>query len=141
MISWKKVPFQDELTEFKRVVVQFSDIISDRTKNLNELKNLYAKSHPMILKHSTWKILKNTDSFNIKTLNDVSKAIIRNEATRGSRQIDPIIKEFLNQSSRCPIILSHGDKDFTLIAGNTRLMIAKALEIDPVKVIIMETDW
>jgi hypothetical protein len=142
MISYKKTKFEDEMDEFDRVVSEFSNgTDEDWDSKYSEVKKIYAKSTKIDLSELIWQKLENTDSYRSDTLEKIQKAVKSNTASSGKRDIAAVIKEYNSNSVRAPIILSYGDgKKYTLVAGNTRLMVARMLGIKP-KVVIVKMVW
>ena len=143
-INWKKTSFDDELSEFKRTTEEYTPEQGSARKkaiesNLQYLKQQYNKSNPIMLTDQIWKSLGNTDSWGIKNLSDVNDRILKNSKTSGMRDATSVVMEYMSGSVRAPIVLQTGD-GYILIAGNTRLMVAKALGISP-KCVIIKTDW
>ena len=103
---------------------------------MDELQRLYAEASPRPLLNEVWRRLDNTDSWATKTPDDVEMAIVRN---RAPRDVSKIIDEYNTGKVRAPIILKYG-RQYTLIAGNTRLMVARVSNVIP-KVVIVDTDW
>lgn len=146
MIRWTKTRFEDEITEFKRVVIEF--VGDDDKDSLNYLKSEYAKSRITDLQDNVWKILQNSGSWEVNSFNDLFKNMKKDNV---KRDVSRIMTQFIGKgvvndwSGRveCPIILlAPGNKPYhyNLIAGNTRLTAARALGIRP-KVVIVRTDW
>lgn len=143
-INWNKVSFDSEISEMRRIAEHFTPDKDTTRKqavdgNLKYLRQHYTKSVPAILTNQIWSKLGNTDSWNTRTLSDVNKAILDNSKTSGMRDSTSIVMEYMSGVVRCPIVLQTED-GYTLIAGNTRLMVAKALGVIP-KCVIIKTDW
>lgn len=141
-IKWMREDFSKEKDEFSRVAADFSG--NDRkalTENTRQLESLYRQGKLITLSASMWRRLDNTDSWNTKTIKDIERAIRRNSKGSGTRSIEKIIREYISGKVRAPIVLEfNGGKSYTLIAGNTRLMAARMLEIEP-KVLLVKSDW
>jgi hypothetical protein len=142
MITYKKTKFEDEMDEFDRVVSEFSNgTDEDWDSKFSQIKKIYAKSAKVNLSPIIWQKLENTDSYDTDTIEKIQKAVKSNTASSGKRDIADVIKEYNSNSVRAPIIMSYGGgKKYTLVAGNTRLMVAKMLDINP-KVVIVKMDW
>lgn len=138
MITWKKDPFNNERSEFLRITTQYSP--PDK-KQINEnfilLQQLYNKASKVPLVDRDWRKLGNTDSFETDTMQEVYAALKRNNAPR---DVDRILRQYVSGSVSCPIVIKFGDGRLELVAGNTRLMLARVLKIRP-KIILVETDW
>ena len=103
-----KIAFGDERGEFERVAKDFSgESVVALKQNTKSLMGMYSKSSLSDLTESIWKKLENTDSFRIKNVEDIKKAISGNIASSGSRNIDNVMKEFMSGSVRAPIILCY----------------------------------
>lgn len=136
-INWKRVAYNDEAEEFERTTEEFTTEAANYKSNLKLLQNGYRNAKLKSLSIYGWKKLQNSDSYSTTTIEDVQKAIKKNGEPRNMLSI---INEFLTGSVRAPIVIRLGDGSLYLVAGNTRLMVARMLEIMP-KVVIIETDW
>lgn len=134
---WAKVPFKEEIGEFERTALFFGEK-ADLQKNLKMLEDLYAKAKPEILKPDDWGKAQNTDSWRIKTLEQMERVFRRN---RAFRDVSVILKEIYGPKIRCPIFIRLANKKLYLVGGNTRLMVARVIKLQPVKCIILKTDW
>ena len=140
-ISWVKEQYQNERTEFEsaaRAVSNKSNKIIQ--ENITYLKDNYKKSNIVSLSDQDWRKMQNTDSWKTDTLSKVIDQIKKNEATSETRDWKAILNTF--ELGRCgaPIAYRRGDKILVLIAGNTRLMMSRALGIKP-NIVIIDTDW
>jgi hypothetical protein len=138
-INWKKVPYESEVGEFRRIT---TEILKKNSKFTNAyvssyLKKEYNKKRPTSLSFSMWKNLSNTDSYQVANFTDIDEAIRKNEPSSGKRNMLVVLDEILGKTVRCPIILRYSSTDYTLIAGNTRLMAMKVIGIMP-KVIVID---
>ena len=149
MIKWTKDNFRNEINEFERITKEFigNDPL-ELQPNLRYLERLYDQARPRILRDLLWRRVQNTGSFNIRSFDDIFRNL-RSDGVR--RNVSNIATQFIgegrvndfNGSVHCPIILyapNNKGSEYNLVAGNTRLSMAKALDIQP-KVIILETDW
>ena len=137
MINWKKVAYNDELAEFERTARAFTTADNDIKTNVATLKLKYKTAKLKTLSLSDWKRLRNTDSYMTETIESAQKSIKRNGEPRN---LISIINEFITGSVRAPIALQLSDKSLYLVAGNTRLMVARFLDIKP-RIVVVETDW
>lgn len=137
MITWKKDPFSIEAHEFGRITAEYTPDKKDLRNNLIYLQTQYNKSRPVSLIGNDWRKLGNTDSFETNTMEEVYAALKRNNAPR---DVDRILRQYVSGSVSCPIVMKFADNSLVLVAGNTRLMIARVLKIKP-KIILVETDW
>ena len=90
MIRWTKTRFEDELTEFKRVVIEF--VGDDDKDSLNYLKSEYAKSRITDLKDNVWKILQNSGSWEVNSFNDLFKNMKKDNV---KRDVSRIMTQFI----------------------------------------------
>ena len=125
MLQWIKSDYKHERGEFDRVSKHFGI-------NPKKMEKVYSSSKPKKLTMDVWKDLDNTDSWNIHSLKDVEYF-----ATMYGRDYDKILMEILEppHTIYCPIVLLRGG-DYHLVAGNTRLMFCRALQIQPQVVIV-----
>lgn len=135
-IKWVKSSFADEKGEFERVAKDFSNA-KDVKKNTDYLKKAYKESNPVFLQDSVWKKMENTGSYDITTIEKLQSQLKKDKVTR---DITRILKQMIGEEVQCPIALQLADGSLTLIAGNTRLMVARMLEINP-KICIVKSDW
>ena len=137
-IIWTKDNFTAEQSEFKRVVKEYSgDSKKDFQENLKELQSKYASSSSTTLTDSDWKQMLNTDSWTTDTVKKMENAISRNNQPRN---VSRIFYQYASLKVSLPIALRLANGKLELIAGNTRLMGARVLGINP-KIIIIKTDW
>jgi|APGre2960657404_1045060.scaffolds.fasta_scaffold54711_4 hypothetical protein len=136
MITWKKDPFRSEFGEFERVTIEYSPKKQVR-ENLKYLETEYNRASKVSLVDSDWRKLGNTDSFETNTIQDVYDAI---RANNTPRDVERILRQYVSGSISCPIVIKFADGRLQLVAGNTRLMIARVLQIKP-KIILVKTDW
>ena len=146
MITWTKDRFDDEIEEFKRFAEEYVDETDQALREgLDYLKKKYDRATPKILIDNKWKYMKNTGSWNTDSIDKIFKNLKRD---RVKRDVSRIVTQFfgtgpideLNGNVACPIAVKMGDRSTILIAGNTRLSMARALGIRP-KIIEIETDW
>ena len=137
MITWKKDPFSREFHEFERMTVQYTPDKKELRNNLSYLQAQYNKARPVSLIDGDWRKLENTDSFETNTMEKVYEALKTNNEPR---DVDRILRQYVSGSVSCPIVMKFADNRLVLVAGNTRLMIARVLKIKP-KIILVETDW
>lgn len=147
LINWKKVNFSEERGEFERVTSDFSPSKTDKKykkeydENFKAIQQLYGNANLVFLTRSIWQNLENTESYNTNKIEDIQKAIRTNASSSGSRSIENVLKEYMSYSVRAPIVLSYENgASYQLIAGNTRLMVAKMLDVQ-VKVVLVKSDW
>jgi len=120
VVKWKEPSWQDEFGEMKLTSKELGIpliLIRKSFENGNLIKPV----------KSFLKNIENTDYNEVKTIDDVKQF-----AKVYGRNADVIIDGFEKGTSiPAPIVLIRKDKRPYLIAGNTRLMVSKALEIIP----------
>ena len=137
-IMWVKDSLISEQCEFERVVKNYSeDSKKEYQENLKELKTKYAASSSSTLTDTDWKKMLNTDSWATDTVKKMENAISRNNEPRN---VSRIFYQYASLKVSLPIALRLDNGKLELIAGNTRLMGARVLGINP-KIIIIKTDW
>lgn len=139
MITWRKGQFRDELAELQLVVDEFyegQDSVAKR-QGLAYLRDVYNKSNPTDIRDIDWRRMNNTGSWETTSIEKVIEYLRRDGVTRN---IERIVKQFIDGKVDAPIVLQLEDKSMKLIAGNTRLSLARALGIRP-KILILKTDW
>ncbi len=125
--NWVKPSSFEEKGELKRVS-------SEEDIDLDELIKSFENGKVVNLTNNDWQHLENTDSYNIENIEDVE-----NLANEYGKDWKSILNAFKNNSKLpTPIILIRKDNTSTLIGGNTRLMIAKALKIQPKVLAVLE---
>jgi 2'-5' RNA ligase len=92
-----------------------------------DLHKAFQRARLVPLKHEHWKKLKNTDSWTVKSMGDVEKL-----ANRYGRKTHTIAAAFRSKSPLpAPLVVVDHKGNYHLVAGNTRLMVAKAMGIRP----------
>jgi cytidyltransferase-like protein len=94
---------------------------------LEDLKFAFIAGKMVILSEDIWAKLENSDSWEVKTIDDAIKLADKYnknwrptyEAIKAGEDIDP------------PMVLNYADTHYYLVSGNTRLMFYKALGITP----------
>lgn len=117
---WILPSLDEEMGEFERV---------SQEENIDLISLIVAFKQGKLssLSSSTWKNIENTDSVEDLSLDDAKEL-----AEDYGRDIRRIIAAFKNKSKLpAPIILVRQDKTMTCVAGNTRLIVAKALGVKP----------
>lgn len=149
-ITWIKGPFdgdRGEKREFERISLKFGGE-ANLKENVEYLKKKYlysAQSSPKLLLDSKWQTMHNTGSWQIDSISKIIKNLKKDNV---KRDVSRIINQFIgpgevndfNGRVSCPIVLRRGDGSTVLIAGNTRLSMARALGVRP-KIIELITDW
>ncbi len=144
MLTFRKTLFMDEASEFERVLEEKTPSTirgSARAKSIREslviLKKEYNKAQVNTLRDIVWRGLENTDSYPIKDFSSIQKAIMQNAGSSGKRLLWPILKEIEDGTVRAPIIMRYSGEPWTLVAGNTRLMLCRLLKVQP-SVVMMD---
>jgi hypothetical protein len=139
-ITWNKSPYNEERGEFERLTKERTPLNANAKtfKDNNEyLKKAYTNAKMVTLTDFMWRKLGNTDSWTTDTLRKVYDAFKRNNEYRS---VGNILTQFESGKVNAPIVIQFADKSMELVAGNTRLMMAKILGITP-KVYLIESDW
>lgn len=112
--NWILPSFQEEIEEFNRY--KFSD------EEISKIASQFNESNLVVLKDQIWMTMDNTDSWlttNIKQVEDL--------ADEYGKDYKSILKAFKNGSELpAPIVIKENNR-YQLVAGNTRLMVARAL--------------
>jgi hypothetical protein len=124
-MNWIKSDYTHEKDEFDRVTKLYK--IPPTT-----LENNYKPSTPQPLKKSTWKDIKNTDSWNVKTIQEVADI-----SKKQGKNYRKIAVEMLTSKKTFAPIVAKKKNEYYLIAGNVRLMLSRVLDIEP-KVCIVD---
>jgi hypothetical protein len=106
--TWEKPSKDEEKNEFSRYPKKYW--------------NKFEAGRLVDLDEKTWSNLKNTDSYSIKDI-DHAKEL----ANIYKRDIESILKA---DKLPAPIVVEK-NKEYELVSGNTRLMVARALKIKP----------
>jgi cytidyltransferase-like protein len=102
---------------------------------LEDLKYAFTAGGMIILTDDIWSKLKNTDSYDIKSLEDAVKL-----AKEYGKDWKPTLDAIKNGDTIDPPMILNYDKDkYYLVGGNTRLMFYKALDKNP-KVLLATID-
>jgi hypothetical protein len=140
--EWIRPNIEKERGEIKRVV---SDFLSQEpnAENIETVIQLLENSPLTELSDEEWAMLENTDSFHNVSAGDIAGAERINEEynqellPENKRDFASLLEAFQNGNNmEAPTILK-ANGVLHLVSGNTRLMIARALNIRP-KVIIGE---
>jgi len=118
-ITWTKPNIESETEEFKRTADELN-------LDLDKLIRSAARGFTQELNDDLWSNLQNTDSYGIRSMKEVELL-----ALEYGKDLESIVDAIgKGQSIPSPIILIGNGKPY-LIAGNTRLMIARAMGIIP----------
>jgi len=119
-VSWYKPDMSEEHEEMERTS-------EDLKVDLSLIEDGYEKATLEDLTDDMWRGMENTDSWDIGSLDDA-----KNYALEYGKDIESIIDGFKSgESLPAPIVLIKPDGGSYLIAGNTRLMVARAFGIVP----------
>jgi hypothetical protein len=141
--EWIRPDLEKEKGEIERAVRSFlnKDI---NEQNIAQVIEILNNSPITELSDAAWEQLENTDSFHnitpgeLETARRICEEYNTELEERNKRNFDTLLNGFHPGSTmECPTILKNAEGKMHLISGNTRLMIARALGIQP-KVIIAE---
>jgi len=121
---WSKPSFKEEEGEFQR-------ISNDLGVSTEELKQAFDNASFQKLKDEDWMNLQNTDSFETTSFKDV----VDLGKTYGKKSLDHLVDSFKTGRVKTPIVLKHKGET-TLVGGNTRLMMSRALGIKPTVMVV-----
>jgi len=123
-LKWIKSGYSYEKGEFERTAKSMKIDVAALEKNYNTSKMVK-------LQNDVWRNLENTRSWDTQTIEDVDST-----AKRYATNYKKIFVEMVTiEKLYCPIILQKSGK-YSLIAGNTRLMICRAMNVVPEVVIV-----
>lgn len=135
--NWTKGPIENEGGEFRRVLETFYDrdkLEEQKDRFYSFIKESYASSELVELEDAIWSKLENTDAHDIGS-GDFQKI---EELVDDRRDWQLIKNNFTdNKEVEVPIIAYLPNGTYHLVSGNTRLCVARALNIKP-KVILIE---
>ena len=124
-VSWYKPPISEEYEEMERTS-------EDLGIDLHEIEDGYENGSLIDLTDDIWEKMENTDSWNIRDLQHAKEY-----AEEYDKDIESIIEGFESGNRLpAPIVLIKSDGVPYLIAGNTRLMVARALKVIPKVVMV-----
>jgi hypothetical protein len=116
----------DEMDEIELTSQKFNTPIED-------LRYAFETGQETILNDDVWFKLKNTDSYKIKNLEQAIKLADKYSNEWGNKDWKGILDAIKNEEQLpLPMVLNWDDNKYYLVAGNTRLMIYKALGLQPV---------
>jgi hypothetical protein len=105
----------------------------DRTSEVfnvqaDDLQHAFEVGNEVVLSDDVWSRLENSDSYNINNLEQAIKL-----ATKYKKDWKSIINAIQNEKQLPPpMVLEYDETKYYLVAGNTRLMIYRALGLQPV---------
>ena len=124
-VSWYKPLMSEEYEEMERTS-------EDLGVDLRKIEDEYQKGSLAELTEDIWGKMENTDSWGIESLEDA-----RRYAEDYGKDIERIVEGFESgEELPAPIVLIKPDGVPYLIAGNTRLMVARALKVVPKVVMV-----
>lgn len=133
--SWKKVNPQEEGGEFERVFKEFyNQELQDNQKLIDFIINNYESSEPIILNNDLWAQLDNSDSYYFNTGEWLEMAQKMESHDRDWQSIKSGYENGLDVD--LPIIAKLPNGIFHLISGNTRLSVARVMDILPQVIVI-----
>jgi hypothetical protein len=124
--KWEKPSFEEEREEFTRTAEELD-------LNIDALEKSFKSGNLRMLPNRVWDKLKNTDSNKTESFDQLVQVIQKYKKKDPTFERDWLgLKKAYKQGlpMKAPIVLKHG-KEFYLIAGNTRLMVAKVLGVQP----------
>lgn len=90
---------------------------------VDDLQYAFETGNEVLLSDNIWSKLENTNSYKIKSLKQIDKLV---------KNWKPIFNAIKNEEQLpLPMVLEYGEGKYYLVAGNTQLMIYRALEIKP----------
>lgn len=132
--QWIKPHFRDISKTLEFFLLQFIDK-KDLKQNLDKIKKLYDKTEPVQLSPSVWSKISNSESYSIKSIEQMERLFKRN---RSFGVITKALGEIFEPKIQCPILMKMSTGETLLVEGETRLIVARAVKLTPVKVIILE---
>jgi hypothetical protein len=118
-VRWDVPSYNEEKNEFKRYKLSSDDI--------DEIKDQFKQSNMTELSDYVWSNLRNTESWktdNFKKVVEVAK--------KHNKDYRTLVRAMLDEKYiKAPIVLKHGNGNYELVAGNTRLMLCRAFSIRP----------
>ena len=118
-MQWHKPSWFEELGEFKRVS-------SSLSISLLRLFFLFLTGRMERLDRPDWSSLENTDSWDTTTF-----ALVEEQVQHSGRDVGRILQAFEGSGSLPAPIILRSDGKTHLVAGNTRLMVCRALDETP----------
>lgn len=136
-IVWEKDDFSVEQEEFERTIREFDSSRKRFLTHLAYLKEKYYAAPVTELSKEDWKAMQNTDSWDTTTRKKIQMAM---DANNEVRDLTRVSNQFAAGRLKAPIAIRLADNSLYLVAGNTRLMMARVLKVSP-KIVIVPTDW
>jgi hypothetical protein len=140
-VNWVRPNLQNERSEIERAVSEFVGI-EPTHENVERVIESIGTALISNLSEADWQKLENTDSFeNVRPghIEDVERIIetYNKDLSRGTqRNVSLLVGGFKSGNEmETPVILESESGYLHLVSGNTRLMVARVLNIQP-KVII-----
>ena len=128
MTKWNKPSLQEELGELERTAEAIG--VSEE-----ELVNAFKKGMLQTLTKETWAKMINADSKDPSWTLDEARDYLKNrvapDGTPEPRDIDAIVEAIEAGSMDAPIVLFRDEWPPYLVAGNTRLLAARGMGIEP----------
>lgn len=144
--NWIRPNLQNEKGEIERVLREFIGREPDE-ESIQQIISILDSAEQIELPDEMWQRLENTDSFYNIRQEHIEDAEQKNEeynnelSPENKRDFQGLVNRFYEgHEIESPTILKNKEGVLHLVSGNTRLMIARALGIQP-KVIIGEIDY
>lgn len=144
--DWVKPDFDKEASEIKRILEDFLNQ-EPSEENVGKIIDILKETPSTQLNYETWSMVENTDSFKNIGPGDIEKAREKCEGYNKElppdkkRDFEDILSGFTEgKEMQMPVIIKSKNGLLHLLSGNTRLMISRALNIQP-QVIIGEVEW
>lgn len=131
----QEVQPMDTTSQYHDLVVSELDEL-DRTAQefnvpINDLQYAFEAGKESILTDDIWSKLENSESYQIQNLEQAVK--LANKYKKNWKSIVSAIQN--EQQLPLPMVLNYAENKYYLVAGNTRLMIYKALGVQPIVLI------
>lgn len=142
-MNWIRPDPRAEYEEITRTLKQFLNL-DPSPENVSRALASYEAGKIVELSNSDWEALENTDSFSeIRPgrVDDVEHLIAGSNSDLPDhlkRSVPRLLDAFQGGSIDAPIIMRNSEGRLHLVSGNTRLMLARALGIQPY---VLMVDW
>jgi len=122
-VTWFAPAWEDEVEEFER----YADKV-----DLNTLHNMFNQGKLVPLTEDVWASLENSDSYKISKIEEAIEY-----ANSYGKDWESIVEAFKTGSALpASIIIKWKTGESELVAGNTRLMVARAFKVQPIVFLI-----
>jgi len=140
---WIRPDLHKERGEIERAASEFLGL-EPTDQNIEKILGILQTAPLVPLSEDEWEQLHNTDSFHnvrpgiIEDAEQITETYNQNLSPENKRDFRVLLDGFLNgKQMKAPVILKNMEGETHLVSGNTRLMIARALRMQP-KVIMGE---